>query len=159
MEDIRKMTAAQVIGRHWDGQPSLPRHGGAEPRAIAAFEARHSVVLPADFYGYVRELNGLSEAKDPEGWGNVDSEGFEFLPLALLRRTEQSEHFFVFARWALGERPYAICLGPSKHHGRVVVVGDLLHVIAESFTEFAKLYAADSMSLYGGGPAVEVSDL
>lgn len=159
MEDIKDMTASQRIRRHWDSQESLPRHGGADPQAIAAFEARHAVVLPTDFRSYLSELNGLPEAKTPEGWDNVDAGGFEFLPLALLRRTEQSERFFVFARWALGDMSYAICLRPSKHHGRVVVVGDSLHVIAEDFTEFAIMYVADSMSLYGGGPVVSTMDL
>lgn len=159
MEFEENLTASQRIRRHWDSQPSLPRHGGAEPRAIAAFEARHSAVLLADFRAYLLELNGLPEAKTRDGWDNVDANGFEFLPLALLRRTEQSERFFVFARWALGDRYYAICLGPSRHHGQVVVVGDSLQVIAESFAEFAKMYVEDSMSLYGGGPVVDVSDL
>lgn len=152
------MTASQLIRQHWDSQPSLPRHGGAESRAVAAFEARHSVVLPADFREYLIELNGLPESRTGEEWDSVDSSGFEFLPLALLRRTERSEHFFVFARWALGDSSYAICLGPSRHHGRVVAVGDSLHSIADSFTEFANMYVADSMSLYGGGPVVDVSE-
>jgi hypothetical protein len=159
MQVDKCMTATQRIRRHWDDQPSLPRHRGADPVAIDAFEALHSVVLLADFREYLRELNGLPEAKSPEGWDNVDSNGFEFLPLALLRPTEQSERFFVFARWALGDRAYAICLGPSTHHGRVVVVGDSLHVIADSFEEFAKMYVEDSMSLYRSGPVVETSDL
>ena len=62
-------------------------------------------------------------------------------------------------RWALGDRYYAICLDPSRRHGQVVVVGDSLQVIAESFAEFAKMYVEDSMSLYGGGPVVDASDL
>jgi len=158
MQVDKNMTATQRIRQHWDNQPCLPRHRGADPKAIDALEARHSVVVPADFREYLRELNGLPEAKTREGWDNVDSTGFEFLPLAMLRPTEQSARFFVFARWALGDMSYAICLGPSRHHGRVVVVGDSLHVIAGSFEEFAQMYVEDSMSLYGGGPAVDASD-
>ena len=153
------MTAAQPIRRHWDSQPSIPRHGGIELQAIAEFEARHSVVFPSDFRIYVNELNGLPDAREADGWDNVDAMGFEFFPLTLFRRTGQSEGFFVFARWALGDRPYAICLGPSRHHGQVVAVGDSLHVIADSFTEFANMYVADSKALYGGGPVVDVSNI
>src|SRR4051812_421518 len=121
------MTATKRIRQYWDSQPCLPRHRGADPKAIEAFEARHSVVVPADFREYLHELNGLPEAKTREGWDNVDSNGFEFLPLAMLRPAEQSARFFVFARWALGDVCYAICLGPSRHHGGVVVVRDSLH--------------------------------
>lgn len=155
----KNMTATQRIRQHWDNQPGLPRHRGADPKAIDAFEARHCVVVLADFREYLRELNGLPEAKTREGWDNVDSTGFEFLPLAMLRPTQQSASFFVFARWALGDMSYAICLVPSRYHGCVVaVVEDSLHVIAGSFEAFAQMYVEDSVSLYGGGPAVDASD-
>lgn len=159
MEKISSVTATELIRRHWDSQPSLPRHGGVDLHAIAEFEASHSVVLPYDFRTYVKELNGLPEARDPDGWDNVDSEGFEFLPLASFRRTEQSDRYFVFARWTLGLRDYAICLHTSGRHGEIVSVGGSLHAIAPNFSEFASMYVADSMALYGGGPLVNASDL
>ena len=154
-----RMTATRLIRRHWDSQPSLPRHGGIELQAIAEFEARHSVVLPSDFRTYVKELNGLPEAREPDGWDNVDAMGFEFLPLTLFHRTEQSARYFVFARWTLGLRDYAICLDAFGRHGEIVSVGDGLLTVAKDFSQFASMYVADSMSLYGGGPLVSTSDL
>ena len=159
MEEISSVTATELIRRHWDGQLSLPRHGGIDLQTIAEFEASHSVVLPYDFRTYVEELNGLPEARDPDGWDNVDSIGFEFLPLASFRRAEQCNRYFVFASWTLGLLDYAICLDTSGRHGEIVSVRDSLHSVAPNFSEFARMHVADSRSPYGGNPLVNASDL
>lgn len=144
-----------MLAEHWRKQRELGRNAPPTPRAIAEFEARHALSLPADFRTYLLTLNGLPEARHDHDWDNVDAEGFVFHALASLRAAAPSNRYFVFATNAIFLTDYAICLDASSaHHGEVVAVSTGLHELAPDFSEFVGLYVMNSEALYSFGTLI-----
>ena len=125
---------------HWHAVGVLPRPGASE-QALAAFEWRHGVALPADVAAFYRLADGLPE-------GVLDDELIRFWPLDELRAADGADDFFLFADWSYGAHRYAVRLGDGPDQV-ALVADDRLEVIAGSFREFLEAYLQEAPSLFG----------
>jgi SMI1 / KNR4 family (SUKH-1) len=134
--------------------------GPCSAEAIASFEQRENVVMPADLRAYWRALDGMKPG--PKAARNVDGEGFSFWSLQRVTRLdrelaayspttpgpEDAADFYAFADYLDWSWAYAIRLrGPES--GRVLLIGTAApRVVAATFMDFLELYLADAAALY-----------
>jgi hypothetical protein len=150
------MSAVDQLVAYWSAQ-QLPLAKGVPEVDVRTFEVRHGITLPSDFREYLARLNGHVQ----RGGVDVDREGFAFWPLERIQPlplvcsetavpippVERPECYFVFADYLQWSWAYAIRLGPTNNAIIFVGAGNG-EVIADSFTEFVRLYVVDSPALY-----------
>jgi len=140
------MSVAKRLIDYWKTHGASAERG-AEVKALAAFEQRHGVRLPADFREYLMTADGTAPPHD------TDSEGFSFWPLTKICPVPESSEsagrfpdagaYFIFADYLQWSWAYAIRLTADETSGPIVIVGTKdgnPQRVAESFTTFAELY-------------------
>lgn len=147
------MTIVQEMISRWVQQGASPRPGASEEEVVA-FEARHSVTLPADFREYLMLANGTEL---------VDDQFLSFSPIQGIQPVAETwgdagsgqdlyRGCFVFADWAIHCWDYAIQLDDSlPHMGSIFRVEDSRRrsdPIASSFREWVSIYLRDPDGLH-----------
>jgi len=128
---------------------------GATDAELAEFESRQKVTIPSEFWGYLRAVNGMVQS----GSNDSDSRAFSFWPLSRVKPIqiesptsiggEELEGIFVFADFLVCSHFYCINMNADNvNSGQVLICGDLLRPITNSFSEFIELYIKDASSLY-----------
>ena len=142
--------ADQII-RFWSSLGLNIRPGVSET-ALAEFEAKYGVVLPADMRAYFTAVDGMS--------GEVDDQRMiTFWPLEKVKPVteelpgEPHEHasYFLFADFLIWSHGYAIRLSadPEAANRVVIVPADgTAHPVATSFSDFIIRYLADDHALF-----------
>ena len=134
----------------------LPIADGVPNALLDEFERQQGVVLPGDFREYFVRVNGMLE----RGAG-CGSRGFTFFPIRDVKpvakvceenglelpEIDHVSQYYVFADYLQWSWAYAIRLDPQENP--VVQIGTLVPtVVANSFTEFLKMYLHDDPGLY-----------
>ena len=149
------MTAAELLTIHWQDQ-GLPMAKGVTEYALQQFESNRAVKFPADLREYFAKSNGMVQ----RGGADTDQEGFAFWPIervgsmrevcseagVALPPIQSPEEYFVFADYLQWSWAYAIRLRGEENS--VILVGAEGDVVADSFSEFVKLYIEDAEALY-----------
>jgi hypothetical protein len=144
----------------WRGDGLNPVQGAA-PAAIESFESRFGIVLPSDLREYLSTRNGML----PGYPNDIDKEGFAFWPLERIRPIStgpdkipwnsglpDASKCFLFADYLHWSWAYAIVLSRESSGSSPVFIVGVEHPkkIADSFSEFARLYLARSPALLAG---------
>ena len=140
-------SVGESIKRHWSSH-SVGVNSGVSEAELDAFEAQHSVVLPADFRDYFRCVNGMPPDE-------VDDEMIRFWMLeevtplpkgapeyAHRGYVENPETLFLFADHSLWAHAYAIRLGKTAlDTNEIVIIGyESPKLIFDSFSGFVDAY-------------------
>lgn len=148
------MGIERLLLEHWKGSgPTV--NSGASIQKIGEFEKKNSVVLPIDFVEYLTLANGFDQSRNYQ-----DNWGFNFWPIEYLCRVseyaegkwyfEKSEAYFIFCDYLDLSWVYALHVGDGGN-GEVLLVGthdEKPQVIAQSFSEFVRLYLENNSALY-----------
>ena len=119
---------------------------------IKDFEHKHNVILPTDFCKFLTTLNGMED-------GEMDNYLMNFWSLEKIEPCDYNDepnyqviakNFYLFADWSIHALFYAIELLPiSTSVNRICLIGGTSPIfIAQSFTEFLKIYLAGKASHY-----------
>ena len=143
----------------WRSQ-NLPIQKACEDGAIRSFETRHKIALPPDIREYFLNVNGMA----PYFPGYQDKEGYSFWPLermttiaeeneALGRpfsRLTEEDSLFLFCDYMDWCWAYAVKILPGSVAAEgIYLVGCRNPIkIADSFSDFVRLYFKDSEQLY-----------
>ena len=140
-------SVGESIKRHWSSH-RVEINSGVSESVLDAFEAKHSVVLPADFRDYFRSVNGMppDEVDDdmirfwmleevtalPKGAPEYADRGY----------VENPETLFLFADYSIWAHAYAIRLGTTAlDSNEIVIVGsESPKLIFDSFSGFVDAY-------------------
>ena len=151
------MKLNSMLREHWNTNGIYPS-GGTNAVEIAAFEAQHDIVIPADLRDFLLEFNGTLDMSGTDYFRFLQLEDFtssDRHPVMSFGEAFAAKHpsipngFYVFAdylQWCYG---YAIQLGKGVERNDVVLIGGLTTpVVANSFTEFMSLYMMDSSDIH-----------
>ncbi|HEY5314454.1 MAG TPA: SMI1/KNR4 family protein [Pirellulales bacterium] len=118
-------------------------NGGADPRAIAAFESKHRVTLPLEFKNYLLTVNGMAE-------GATDEDLVSFLSLdAIDRELTDSQppaafRDVMFAEYLVYSHVYVLRIAASCEQSPVLAAdGEHQRLVSDSFMEFIEAYLAN----------------
>lgn len=128
---------------HWLGDGGEVRPGASES-AIAAFEAKYQVILPADLRGSLVVADGLVEAgRDWYRFHSVTEFELYELPPQGLAGIPPGSSPFVFADYMIWCYGYVIALSADASAPSPVLMAaasDHLDFVAPSYTDFAEAY-------------------
>jgi len=143
----------------WRSQ-NLPIQKTCEEDDVRSFETRHRIALPPDMREYFLNVNGMA----PYWPGDQDKEGFSFWPLerigtiakeneALGRpfsRLTEEDSLFLFCDYMGWSWAYAVKIlpGSGAAEGIYLVCCHNPVKIADSFSDFVRLYLEQSDQLY-----------
>ncbi|HSI16789.1 MAG TPA: SMI1/KNR4 family protein [Sphingomonas sp.] len=145
--------AIHDILRDWwrghDGPAGEPIAEGA----VAAFEERHGLTLPADFRAYLLHAAPVTEEMDAECTTWWPFERLRTLPeecpgdapAPILRGRDAQ--CVVFADHLVWCWAWAICCGDDGNYGKVLLVCGDDRFVADSFTDFVRRHVTDWSSL------------
>jgi SMI1 / KNR4 family (SUKH-1) len=161
--------AYQQLAQHWK-LTFVNLAGDVSPEAIRAFEVSHQLAFPSDFREYLIHLGGMNGARGDE----TDSKLFSFWPLAEMRSVAAEypgEEFppnhppspdccIVFADFMIDSHHFALRCAPAHPAARASVAGagageifffggNAVAKIADSFTQFVRIYISDDKAIYG----------
>ncbi len=131
------------VKHHWEQKHAKCR-GGISLEDIKEFEASNKVIFPIDFREYLTILNGMLEYSE-------DDDQMRFYPLEQIRLCNiknpkyqfLNKNFYIFADFSIGIFHYAIELLPvSSETNNVYLIAEAPILMAQSFTEFLKIYLA-----------------
>ena len=139
------------VKEQWTSQQVLCG-GGISSEEVKNFEHENNVILPGDFCEYLTTINGMVD-------GGSDNDLISFLPLEEIKPCicgdepayqVISENFYIFADYSIGIFYYAIELLPfASPINRICVIGASSPIfMAESFTEFLRIYLAGEAANY-----------
>lgn len=145
-------SAVEAVLEYWRAHDVkfLP---GVSPSELDAFERRYGVTLPADF----REFYQATDGTHVPLWGGQDHQSYDFWPLSEVVPDDDFSWAWNFADYRELSWWYAIDLtgeGPCGTPAAVYfmgAVGGKPLVIADSFTEFLRLYVAEDIRLRSDG--------
>ena len=145
---MNKSDVAQLLLKYWHGQ-NLCLNAGISPETVAAFEAQNDIELPREMSNFLLSANGFAH-DDLQEFKNLDENGFCFL--SLNANNLISPAYMVFCKWPYGLLRYAVYVRPGDKNGEVVLLinESKACLLAGSFSEFVRLYLADSPKLYSG---------
>lgn len=147
---MTSMSITHQLRHHWE-QKHVECGEQILSENIKDFEVMNKVVLPLDFREYLIELNGMIG-------NNSDDDGMRFYPLKEIRRCDYNDqkylvlnkNFYIFADFSVDLFNYAIELLPtSSATNSVCLIGaEAPILIAQSFTDFLKIYLAGEAANY-----------
>lgn len=133
----------------WWGQPPTSNPPTAHIREL---EARYALRLPDDFRSYLK-------ATMPKG-NEWDEEGTRWFPLADIRTLREecpnwsapwvldADQLLVFADYLVWCYAWAIDCSETENRGKIALIGEKEHYVADSFDEFLDRYIRDDMDLH-----------
>jgi len=143
----------------WRSQ-NLPIQKACEEDDIRSFETRHKIALPPDIREYFLNVNGMT----PYFPGYQDEEGFSFWPLERMRavaednealgrpylRLTEEDSLFLFCDYMDWNWAYAVKILPGScaAEGIYLICCHNPIKIADSFSDFVRLYLGQSDQLY-----------
>jgi len=143
----------------WRSQ-NLPIQTACREDDIRSFETRYKIALPPDMREYLLNVNGMT----PYFPGDQDKEGFSFWPLERIRTLEEDneahdrrylrlmeeDSFYLFCDYLAWCWAYAVKIipGSGAAEGIYLVGGRNPVKIADSFSDFVRLYLEQSNRLY-----------
>jgi SMI1 / KNR4 family (SUKH-1) len=149
----------QQLIESWRSQ-NLPVQTACREDDIRSFETRYKIALPQDIREYFLNVNGMT----PYGPGYQDEEGFSFWSLETMRtlieenealdhhylRLRGEDSFFLFCDYKDWSWAYAVKIlpGSSVAEGIYLVCCRNPIKIADSFSDFVRLYLEQSDQLY-----------
>ncbi|MCI0390344.1 MAG: SMI1/KNR4 family protein [Acidobacteria bacterium] len=152
----------QQLIESWRAQ-NLPIQTACREDDVKSFETRYEISLPQDIREYFLNVNGMT----PYGPGYQDEEGFSFWSLETMRTLmEENEEldrhylrltgensFFLFCDYMDWRYAYAVKIlpGSSVAEGIYFVCCRNPIKIADSFSDFVRLYLEQSDQLYPPG--------
>jgi hypothetical protein len=140
----------QEVKQRWESQ-RLKFGNKISDEELQRFEIENNVVLPKDFREYLIELNGMIDCSS-------DDDFMSFHSLDKIRLCDFTDHkyqvlsknFYIFADFSINLFLYAIELSPivSATNNVCLIGGDAPFLIAQSFTDFLKMYLAGEAANY-----------
>jgi len=133
------MDLVATLRDRWKIHPS--ERAAVSGSTLAAFEAKHGIVLPRDLRTYFLELGGTEHCV-------VDDEASSFWPLEKVDQAaaDGPPDYFAFADWMIESGRWAIRLSANPTDENTVLF-DEGFVVAKSFTEFMGKYLKDINSV------------
>ena len=140
-------SVGESIRRHWSSH-GVDVNSGVSEAELDVFEAKHSVVLPADFRDYFRCVNGMPPGEVDDGMTRFWMLE-EVTPLpkgapeyAARDYVENPETLFLFADYSIWAHAYAIRLGKTAlNSNEIVIIGsESPELISDSFSGFVDAY-------------------
>ncbi len=140
----------------WVGRDA-PRGVGEDQ--VVALESRLGLSLPDDFRDYLRFWSPPSDTEETDEdvttWWALDrmatlSEGYEH-PVKLPSVQEAANDYLLFADGCFWCWAWALCCGEGPDRGRVVLIDGKDRFVADSFSDFMRIYLKDPKRLSPGG--------
>ena len=146
--------AHEILTAWWASHGGVPEKAQSAEAAVRDLERKYGLALPEDFRDYLLNCAPREIVNDDEftfWWppGEIRNIPDEYQqPIRNPRIAAKAPSYLFFADYSIWCCAWAICCEDGPDRGKVMVVGETDHFVADSFTAFIQAYVADPNSVF-----------